>query len=760
MKKPPEDGAEEPRRFHEREEAARPGNASAGEGSRGPVEEDADRQKDADGEENDAREDEESALKALLGRAGAAERAEYAQLRSIVEHAFKSLEGDFAEVRIENFTFFNDSVNVGGEFTVGGRSPGGGGGGSAAGVLRLDGDQITAHTRYYVRPPRFTEGLESLREGRLLVLASRPGTGRDAAAVNLLVEALAANAADEDIACHLVADPAVLGEPGWKPPSRDSGYLVDLDGGPPDRAGPIASTIDERWIDTMAAAVRGTGGYMVVLTGEARGALVEVATRSSRVLTSLGDIDLVLVIARRVLGTDPGPEDMAELRRSLVESGAQDLLEEFPEPTMAVRLASVIETGGDLEVEVRELRDPAGQVHGWFSRHRGAEAISFALAAAVLEDSGYLTVSDAAVGLYKMLTPESDHPPDLRFRDRLGSDHSWLELAQHPRDGANRVSTGLPQVRFRNRHVRQAVLGYAWTYLDGARSVILRWIRGLLVHRDVQVRARAAVAAGIIAWSDHDHALQRYLRPWAGDSSRPVREGAGTALEIVASRPELAEPVWDVVEAWSAEEGSAFQRRLSLTAASVAGGPLGARRPGRALEVLRTVLDNDWDGLVSVGLSVLRLVELGQVPEVLTALLEWSEPQDSSPLVTKALSVFLFVASAPPPGGEEGPDAVSPPLVHAREHRPLTAELWARALARKPAQIQALEVLREYLDVYADRDPASLHEIRAILLEIAARPGRHRRRLEWYLDEWARDGSRSAAAIRAALARPVMSSAP
>jgi hypothetical protein len=516
--------------------------------------------------------------------------------------------------------------------------------------------------------------------------------------------------------------------------------------------------VDESWIETTAARVAATGGFLVVLTGPPRGALVEAAAHAPQVMVSLGDLDPVAVLARRVLGPAPDPAALAVLRADLDAAGAPRLLAEHPGPRTAVRLAAAYASQGDLAGAVEALRDPTRQVQAWFESHRTAETICFALAAAALEGAGYLTVSDAAVALYKLLEPEAVYPLDLRFRERLRTDHAWIELVP---DGGDASGPGLrsrPSVRFSGDLLQPAVLGYAWSHLDGGRSALLRWLRGLTDHRDIDVRARAAVSAGLIARDDLDHALHRFLRSWAGDEKRKTREAAAAALGIVASERELYERVWEMLESWSREGGSAFQNRLRLTAADAVGSPFGAVRPERSLALLARALDDDrWNGLLAVGLSVQRLVELRREDEVLGALLEWSRPQDGSGMVAQALLVFVFIVLAPVPWTHVPGEAPGRPLLIADNgrHRRHIEELWARALARKPAQTHALEAIRDFLDDYADRQPDALEAIGTVLGGVAARHARHHRRLDWYLGEWENDPdrpSRSAGALRRSLA--------
>lgn len=721
---------------------------------------------------------EKEALQALSrGGGDEAERAAFAQISAIVERLAERLHDDPSGLRVGTLALFNDTVSFGGGFNVESRDRIARAGGAAGAPRRIDAEWLARHVDDYVHPPKFDVALEVLRKDRLLVLAAAPGTGREAAAFNLLAEALAMCATGDDAGgSYLVATSAALDKAGWEPPFRDSGYLVVVDdtsvvaSSKPSHQ--PADAIDEHWIVETAAKLETARSYLVAVTGPVRGALVEAAARSDCVLTSLGAVDPVRIVERRVLGHEPDSEDAAALRRRLTDSGALDLLRELPAARIAARIAAVIRADGDLASEVRTLRDPAGQVHAWFSQHRDVESLCFAIAAAALEDAGYLTVSDAAAELYAMLAPDTDAAVDLRFRDRLTSDHPWIKLSVTRDENTRTASPGPPRVRFRNALMQQAVLGYAWTCLDGYRSAILQWLRRLVTSADVDVRARAAVAAGIVAWNDYHHALHRYLRSWAGNSSWMLRQAAATALGVVGRHPDLTTSVWTLLESWAAEGTSPFGRRLSFTAATAMGGILGKQQPQRASEVLRTTLDGeDWATLIPVSSSVLNLIEQGCTADVLEALLDWSEPQDASPMVTKALSVFVFAARQPGPEDEDGVDGLPtrarrpPPsddsrlpllLARARDHQPQLTELWARALARKPVQIQALEVLREWLDRYADRDRVVLDDIRSILLGVAARPGRHRERLDWYLEEWAHDRDRpsaSAAEIYAALER-------
>ncbi|MGH3241597.1 MAG: hypothetical protein ACRDNL_14585, partial [Spirillospora sp.] len=614
------------------------------------------------------------------------------------------------DVHIDKLTMFGDRVNVDGGFAIGADTGAAAGAGAGRGPVKLDETTLRTHLDHYVRPARYEDALQRLTHLHLVVLAAPAGTGRDAAAVNLLTGAGAQR-------CYRITDPATVLAGDWTPPDPGAGYLVDLDVLPKGGGAHAAGGVDESWIETTAAHVTAAGGFLVVLTGPPRGALIEAAAHSPHVLDSLGHLDPAAVMIRRVLGPEPDEKAAATLRAELDAAGAPLLFVEHPGPRTAVRLAAAYASNDDLAACVEALRDPTGQVHAWFERHRGAETICFALAAAALQGARYLTVSDAAVSLYRLLEPDAPYPPDLRFRERLGTDHAWIRLV--PDGGGTAPGRRSPQtVRFTGDRLRPAVLTHAWFFLDGGRSALLRWLRDLTDHRDVGVRTRAAVSAGLIALDDFDHAMHRFLRSWAGDGERRTREAAATALAIVASDPELYEPVWELLESWSREGGSHFQNRLRLTAADTVGSPFGATRPERSLDLLARVLgDPEWRGLFAAGLGVQGLAELGHEDEVLGALLEWSRPQDDSPMVAQTLAVAVFTMLEPVPWTHVPAGAPGRPLLVADNgrHRRHIEELWARALARRPAQTNALEALRDFLDEHADREPDALAAIRTVL---------------------------------------------
>ncbi|WP_431041657.1 hypothetical protein ACQUSR_06875 [Streptomyces sp. P1-3] len=698
------------------------------------------------GEDGDGPVSESDALRDLTRGGGQdeTERSEAVRASAIADLIAERLNADSSGTRIGTLALFNESVSFGGGFHTGGRTapppPG------ATATVPLDATELAGYTDLYVEPEHYGKALDTLCEQHLLVLTAPPGSGREAAAVNLLAEAVAMSGSADGV-CHRVLDPSLVTSPDWVPPAEDSGYLAVLDDTDPGRRPLGAAGL--RGLAGAAARLKAARSHLVLVGGHDLDVAASGPGAESVARHRLAAVDPVAVVERRVLGHGAAPEARSELHALLESSGAATALRERLSPTHAVRLASVITGGGDLPAAVAALRDPSDQVAAWLSRHREPESIAFALAAAVLEDSGYLTVADAAMALRRALAPVDEAPPDVRFRERLRHEQPWIEVVV---TGHGTTAAGPPCVRFRSALLRQVVLAYAWTTLDGRREAVLGWLRGLLVHGDLEVRARAAVAAGVLVCADHHYAVHRFLKSWAGSSSWPVRQAAATALGVAGSRPETAEAVWELLHEWASGGAGAQGRKVAGTAANAVGGLLGRKAPRRALEVLRAALDrrDDWGTLTPVAWSGVHLLHQGRAGQVLDAYLDWSAPRDLSPMVVKTLSAFVFAVSQPyeesAAGGAEPPRGAVPgvPLLLSGlpEHRTRLAELWARALARKPVQDPALDALRQWIDDHTDRCPGALDHVRALLVDIARKPGKHRERLLWWLMRWANDRER------------------
>ncbi|MEU5696785.1 hypothetical protein [Actinosynnema sp. NPDC020468] len=585
-----------------------------------------------------------------------------------------------------------------------------------------------ADLRDYVRPAGFEDGVRVLAERNAAVLAGPPRTGRRTRALATLVEVLR----DQRLPVTLVELPAaVLSDPSWRPPPGGRGLLVV------DRRGHSAHGPDEAWLTRVADVLRDAGRFLVVVTGPPTGAFAE--NRPEHLLADLALPDPVEVVRRRVRSAVPGLTD-AELTRSTAPTRLAELLAERPDPGFATRAARVVvdalRHGRDLAREVARLRDPREQVAQWLAGDPDAAEVALVTATAVLEGSTYLRVVDAAVALCRDLGGETSLSGP-RYARALLAERAWIVRREH--------EDGPDTLRFRHDDLREAVLAGVWGELDGVRSDLLGWLSGLADHADVEVRARAAAAAGVLVAVDFDHGLHEVLLPWAAGRSATLRQSAALGLDVAGVLGGHATAVWEHVQRWADRRGvPPGSVDLASTAGLAAGGRLGAAEPGRALRVLRSLVRRPgWASLTPVSVGATTLLEAGVTTPVLAALRDWSAGPDDESAV-KALAVFTHAA------GQADGKGIPVLLADPGAEPDALPALWNRALACEPVRDLAESALRDWIRV-ADDDHTTRAAVLDVLTGLAARDLGRLRRL---LDRWATaedDPSEAAADFHARL---------
>ncbi|MEC3975716.1 hypothetical protein [Amycolatopsis sp. H20-H5] len=632
-----------------------------------------------------------------------------------------------------NVTLFTGRVDVGRDFTI----DNGGAARARRGVtpIAIASAYVVGHTQAFVEPPGFPRALRMLAKHRVVVLAAPPGIGQYTAALELLRRA----SGDGPDLYELPAQ-EVLGDPTWAVPHQHAGFVIK-----PDEA--AFDLLSEGWLSGASRLLTDAGSYLVVLTGKLRGELENAPRRAEFVLENLAGPDPLEIVKERVAKS--GLFDAAEVADRLGEADVRGLLDGRPQPWFAVRVAEVVvatlRDGGDLGAALAELDDPASQVKEWFETHESLEQVAFAFAVAVLGGSTYLTLSDAATQLRFQLSDDPTQGP-LRFRRDLAAVHPWVELVAGPGEVAAEV------VRFRNPRLQPAVLSYVWYEFDNRRPKLLTWLRKLAGHADVEVRARAGTAVGIIAAADLTHALHRYLLPWGRSGVLAERQSAALALGVIGSFPEHSASVWQRLRAWSDPSRGSAHPRLAETAGLVVGGPLGLADPEAALDVLRGLAgDEQWRWLTAVALGAQQLVNAGALGTVLATLLDWTGDEDNEDRVAQGLIAFAFAARFPV--DEDEPATTVVPvrtpglpmlLANVAEHLADLAELWARALENEQSRPLALDALREWLRL-AEDDASAYRWVLELAASVADRGERDSERLEYYLEQWAEDEEKPSA---------------
>jgi hypothetical protein len=390
-----------------------------------------------------------------------------------------------------------------------------------------------------------------------------------------------------------------------------------------------------------------------------------------------------------------------------------------------------LRSGADLEDVVAKLSNPEDQVREWLDRDPDLAEVAFVFATAVLEGGSYLSVADAAVTLYRQISSSSATLTPRYLRD-LRAERDWIERVDPP-SGPSLTSV----LRFKHARLRQVVLAVVWFELDGARDKILDWLEKLATHTDVEVRARAAQAAGMLADNDFEHAVHRYLLPWGTDRSAALRQSAAYGLNVAAATlSRHTESAWAYIEQWADLVKSTNARNLPATAGLAAGGRLGVENPRRALRVLHELVSGgNWSLLEPVAISTQTLLEAGRGDDVLDALLEWSEPGSDEETVDKALMMFAFAVTPEDPANQR-------PLLMstAADHRQALPQLWGRALASKSVRPLAMDALRSWLRI-VDRDDSVQRAVLYLVADIADQSPKHFERMVRALEKWALDAN-------------------
>jgi hypothetical protein len=620
---------------------------------------------------------------------------------------------------VSTVNVFQGDFTVEGDFTAGpGKRPGS----RRVSRQRLSPQDLTEATEYFVAPPGFEAGVEMLAERNLLILSGPARTGRCTCAIAMLREVLERHEPDAPV---FRLHGSVVGNLAWRVPQPGSGFVV-VDS--PTAGKTAAERVTDEWLSRTALQLGEQGSWLVVVTGPVRGTLETALKRPEFVIEDMELPDPMDIVDRYVVGEVPWA---GERLKDLADAGLADLLHDRDDPSFARRAAAAIvealRTGADLPDVVTKLSNPEDQVREWLSNEPEASDLALVLATAVLEGASYLNVADAATHLFRELS-SSKASMVPRYLKRLLAERDWIELV--------RSDDAPPFLRFKYPRLRAVVLSVTWFELDGARTKVLSWLAHLAEHTDVEVRARAAQAAGILTSNDFEHGVHGYLLPWAHGKSARLRQSAAQSLNTAGTLADHADAAWSYIEQWAelASHGDRRTLNLSSTAGLAAGGALGERDPHRALRVLHSlVTDKDWGLLEPVAVSTQTLLEAGCGKEVLDALLDWTQQSQDEETVFKGLSMFAFAVMP------EGSAREAPLLLRtAAQHRDALPELWGRALANHSTGDMAKDALREWVRV-TDQEPWTAPVVLDVIAGIADRGPTDFDRLLHALRGWALD---------------------
>lgn len=563
----------------------------------------------------------------------------------------------------------------------------------------VDPDWLADLDEAYVEPPEYRRAEAVLRRLHVLVLEGPARTGRTTTALRLL-----RRAASGDV--HVV--PTLAGVPERPPPL--SGWLLD-DPGPAD-----VEALGDGALRDRSAGLAEAGAFLVAVVRDGAGTSAD----RGMVVRATGEPDAGAVLERglRAVWTDGLlPRRVARL---VEQDWVQDFLDAGPLPADVAHLvAALVAVGsGELEPGLAERRlaaDLAGGIADWFADHPDIRDRCLLLAAAVLHDTGFERVDDAA----RLLEEELGLAEDRSWRASSRRDRRLRIIGAHLADGEQPTPWGgVPTrvVRFAHPSLAGAVLRHVWEDHDDARRPLVAWLERLALadEPDPLVARRAATALGELGRDDLGWLLDRVVRPWARQGRAGAREAAAVALGAVAADPARTVHVLRLLRTVVAEDPGS---RMAAVAVAAYGVVSDRHWVGAAREDLAAVLAADPAQVPAVARAVARLCEVAPA-EVLDALAGWAGETGGGPLAQRALDVFLRAARHAPGDGEGTPLLLVLAARDAR-HRDRVLGLWCAAWDRPAAP----PVLRAWLHAVEDR-PSESEVVEALTADLARGPRR------------------------------------
>jgi hypothetical protein len=408
------------------------------------------------------------------------------------------------------------------------------------------------------------------------------------------------------------------------------------------------------------------------------------------------------------------------------------------------------------------------QVEEWFQSHPGVRERCLMTAIAVLNESSYQDVADAAERLGALVADAADgskdeekeepdagpEPPPwrlassrrLRVQDCCADLEASLEELIVGDTSFGQAPVDL--VRLEDPVLQPAVLEHVWREHDAVRTSLLDWLDELGREPVLDVSGRAAAAVGALWKHDFRYFYNRIVLPWARHAKPDVRWSAALALDVLAADADAAKRVQGLLHKWVENDAQSAE---AWTAAATYGLGIGQRYPTEALDDLLAVTRESQRSLWVVGRSLANLCDLGHADRVLAAMTAWVEDRETEGLRDRALRVFLHAAradAASAPDDQRGWPALLLGGAQVPDGRDELAALWRDALKTEEIHDWAGEELRCWLD-RAEEDERLLLELDGLVAALLGRPGRAATVLRRFLRRWAGDQRHpSAAAAR------------
>jgi hypothetical protein len=602
-------------------------------------------------------------------------------------------------------------------------------------IVKDDIDRIQA---VYVKPPEYDAAHQVLSKHHLLILQGNGHWGKHTTAVHLL----AALSQYDIYEISPVASVSTLLSHSWQ---QNQAYVVDT------MSLEHARDLTETNLSGLSRKLAERKSRLVITVDS--GAVLPSAVVASyavvcREIANLQDL-LHTHLSRYIEHSD----GIAKASDLCASPEVLELLDGQLLPRDIDTLADLISrvVGGSLTLEQalsRFVRNIEGQVRDWFQNNTELDDRTLMIALSVLNGAPESLIFEAEERLRSSLAPakaETDATDRSRFFFGRTTDQRIHSMGAQPKASFEQTELGRIPIRlieFDNPLFQPVILRFCWLNYDRLREPLVSWLHRLGLHPSIEVRARAAAAAGELSKYDVAYLRGQVLLPWAKHEKAEVRRATAFALGVPAWESAHAPHVLKLLHHWSTLKNN---WRLSWTAAAAYGGLVGLRFPGVALDDLRTIAAlGDVRLLDVIASSVGALFEGGRYSRdyyssVLAALQNWAQDKSTEAVSVTGTFAFLDIC-ANSSVDSDPPEGKWPTVLWLIGESPSTKEtivaLWRQALNVKATRELALETLRYWLKAVED-DHRVYNLIEMLIHSIWTKgSGREGDRLRFYLRRW------------------------
>ncbi|WP_228048214.1 hypothetical protein [Streptomyces justiciae] len=513
-----------------------------------------------------------------------------------------------------------------------------------------------------------------LGQRNVVVLVGRPGTGRAATALRVLLDVGVSGKA----IFNLVLD--------WDrprtaqiPSTPGDGFILDLSA-----YRSLPKDFYEGLIDYQREAAKRDAYLVVLVTPETWKPGSAVATPAVECVGPSAD-----EVARALV------RHLAAHRENWLDELAE-LLGGATSPEAAARLARII-----ANPEIKKVDDAKSEylnwntyLLNWFEEHNSSEELrdrALLIAAALLERLPADIVMNAADRLFERV--KGAVPP--------GGALAGLDLDKRlDAIGASRVDGDRISLSEERHALHESVLTHVWQQRPQLRRVLLNWASELSAPGGIAVKYLEHIADSVtrLAAGPNGGTVLQIVTKWTATDSKPHRRLAVGLLESMAVHPVIGAAVRKYLYDWAGQKNTS--EALAQAIAKVCAGALGSEYPRVALTRLRILAARtDQRGAAEVAEAVRvlaarpdrRVLVLGEI-------VEWAQSEDP---VMRQAGATAFLALTDLTGEEPISLSLAAELggePDVAPEDPLFVRGWRAAWRHEATAVQAQASLAAWLD--------------------------------------------------------------